>query len=117
MISRLIAVVYVGISTASCNSIAADGAMRISGEAVDQTGQHFEHCKLALYSESGDALQTSQVSGEFVETFVIEPRSRIYYVRTTCVGAKSDAKSATFQAGMREQYEKPIDLGRMMLPR
>lgn len=117
MIYHLLAVVCIASFTSSCISVATDSAVRIRGEAVDQTGRRFDQCTLTLRSELGEALQTSPTSGEFIETFVIEPKLRIYSVTVTCMGAKVDAKSATFRAGTREQYEKPIDLGRIMLPR
>lgn len=117
MIERVIGRVCIAISTASCISVAADGAVRLRGEVVDQTGRHYDQCKLTLHSEGGEALQTSQVSGAFVETFLIEPRLRIYYVTAACAGAKSDARSAMFRAGAKEQYEKPVDLGKLSLPR
>ena len=117
MIYRLTVVVCIALLTASCISPGADSAVRIRGEAVDQAGRRFEQCKLTLHSEGGEALQTSQASGEFLETFVIEPRLRTYYVTAACTGAKADAKSAPFRAGTKEQYEKPVDLGKLTLPR
>jgi len=117
MIYRFLVVACIAISTASCISVAADGAVRLRGEAVDQTGRRYDQCTLTLHSETGEALQTSQVPGEFIETFVIEPRLRTYYVSAVCTGAKTDAKSATFRAGTKEQYEKPVDLGKLTLPR
>lgn len=117
MIHRLVGVALLAISTASCILVAADGAVRLRGEAVDQSGRGYDQCKLTLHSEGGDALQTSQVSSDFLETFVIEPRLRTYYVTAACAGAKDEAKSAMFRAGAKEQYEKPVDLGKLILPR
>ena len=117
MIYRLFVVACIAIPTSSCISVGSDGAVRLHGEAVDQTGRRYEQCKLTIQSERGEALQTSQVPGEFLETFVIEPRLRTYYVTAACAGARADARSATFQAGMKEQYENPIVLGKLTLPR
>lgn len=107
----------IAISTASCTSVAADGAARLRGEAVDQSGQRYVQCRLTLHSERGEALQTAQVSGQFLESFVIEPTLRTYYVTAACLGSKAEAKSATFRAGTKEQYENPVDVGRLTLPR
>lgn len=117
MIQRLAAIACITLTTASCISVAADGAVRLRGEAVDQTGQRYEQCRLTLYSERGEALQTAQVSGHFLETFVIEPRPRKYYVTAACPGSKAEAKSTTFRAGEKGQYENPVDLGKLTLPK
>jgi hypothetical protein len=53
----------------------------------------------------------------FLHTFVVEPRLRTYYVTVECVGARGDAKSRMFRAGAVEQYDNPIDLGRLGLQR
>ena len=101
MIHRVLGVACIAISTASCISVAADGAVRLRGEAVDQTGRRYDHCKLTLHSEGGEALQTSQVSGEFLETFVIEPRLRAYYVTAACAAQKPTPRARRFELGLR----------------
>ncbi len=114
---RLLAWLSVALLTGCYIPIAADGVVRLQGEAVDQTGRPFDQCALTLHDKNGKPLQTTAAPGIFSTSFAIEPTRRTYFTTMSCVGSPAEARSAPFPAGTVELYEKPVELGRFILER
>ena len=90
-----------------------DGAFRVKGELVTQSGAPAS-CQLHLLNASGlGRIQTRDVKGPFLTTFTVAPWDGEYDLRLSCSGVPDRARRINY--GSEVNYEEPVDLGRVVL--
>lgn len=113
---RLLPILAYSLGLSGCLPLLGigDGAFRVAGEVVSESGAPVS-CELRLLGGSLNSrvLQTLNVNGSFVETFMVPPDRDTYQVDLFCKGKV--VRSVTVKYGSEVRYATPVKIGRIVL--
>lgn len=101
---------------ASCTPAVGDSAFRVQGVVQDQSGAPLQGCTMKVRFE-GDSVAAyeKKIDGNFRNTFTVAPGPHAFRLIVACADTLVPYESGTFQIQGIERYEKPIDLGIIVL--
>jgi hypothetical protein len=96
----------------------SESAAVIKGSVKDERDVPYKECRLELLTTNHERLTYSEISSEFTEAFVLEPKEKLYLLRITCDGSDETFTSEPKLLGdMRKTFLIPVELGAVRLER
>jgi len=116
-VAQWIILIGVGFSAVSCVYLrVGDGALRLRGQVV-ASDRPAKNCTLELRMErTNEIIAIQSIEDSFLLDFVVDPRSRSYYVHVWCQGYGATYDSPAFKSRGLKTYYQPVDLGIISIP-
>ncbi|HCX67672.1 hypothetical protein [Parvibaculum sp.] len=116
--ARIATVVLTSLILHGCIFPLGDAATRIEGRITDMKGAAYDRCTIEIFSsDSDEAFNYRQISGEFNEAFVIYPDQAEYKLRFSCDDAEDAHVIEKIALGPRQGPDSAVDVGKIRLER
>lgn len=116
--SRATNALYLPVLGVIMCAVTCDVMSRVAGRVEDTQGRRYEECTLEVREASSKTIATTrQISGVFRETIRVPKIRADYIASVSCLGARGSFVSDPIHLGARENYDHPVDLGRIVLER
>ena len=102
--------IVLGVVLAGCPFVIGDAALRVRGQIENVPQEAQGTCVLRMHLETGEVppYQSLSVKRSFDASFIVEPRTREYFLSIECKGSEEIFRTETFKFVPPSQE---IDLG------